>query len=197
MTKYIIYIALLLVLFGCSTAQKNVNKTHAENITSDQSSQKNIAANRYQFAHKMLPRMFFLKPKEILNAVNQQGSVVFETILNEMGGKETYNPSDIKTTHISENSDSFLLIKLPHPNTPPEAYYVAMTIINEQPRYFALEKLTPDFNNKPDEAVFCEWDKSGKHLNYGVINNGIPTKNDFMFFIRGAISGQLQPVIRD
>ena len=74
------------------------------------------------------------------------------------------------------------LVQMPSPEQPCEAYFVAAALLasstatqgwpaDARARVFTLESfhhaLYPDLPDARERGVFCEWDKSGEHRNFG------------------------------
>lgn len=189
MLKYI-FIVLLIFLSTVSNAQESTDVTSVEKqLSSDRH------RNRYFFVHKILPKLFFLSPEEAITRINQGDTEFIKNILNDLDSKSnqsSYRASDIEYTYIKKARNLFLLIKFPQPEVVTEAYYVALTIVSKEPRFFVLEKMKPSSSDAPDEAIFCEWDENGDHLNYGIGIRSIPTESDFMHLINGAVKGKFR-----
>jgi hypothetical protein len=191
MYRFILF-ALSIFLIACSVNDIKVKETTKDELGSGVILKKQQA--RYNFSHKILPGLFFSNPKKVINLINKQGNEYFKSIINKNGNPKAYDYSEIRTAKIEDNGREFLLINLPRPEATAEVYLIALVLENKEPRYFVLEKLEPDANNRPDEPVFCEWNKSGKHLNYGISMSGMPTHEDFMSVINAALSGQIHPL---
>lgn len=104
-------------------------------------------------------------------------------------GDPSFSISDVKVETIKISQFPTLLIIMPTPQFMAEAHMVGIVLrvdakdfvenkIQEKPsvEYFTLEK---GFNlDESERTVFCKWDESGSHLNFGTGPN--PTAGEFI-----------------
>ncbi|MFJ9456496.1 hypothetical protein ACIRST_15545 [Kitasatospora sp. NPDC101447] len=128
--------------------------------------------HHYQFAHRVLAGLARdLGPKMLAHEPDHGFSAGFASLWNDVGGRLPDGqqlPSDgLKAELITLGPHRLLVVVMPRPIAPAEAYYTAVV----QPggadhcRYFTLEHAMNPFTGEP-YTVLGEW-ANGSHLNLG------------------------------
>lgn len=140
---------------------------------------------RYIFAHISLKDFVFLRMEDFLN-IFKAGPHNMTRFLKDYWNyiKEKHpelaesdiqmhaHEFDVSLSKLS-NGQELLLVKLPKPVHYAEAYYAGI-LINPTPRYFTFELGQSIAQGNPDVYVVGEWDKDGKHKNYGGLTHMKP-----------------------
>jgi hypothetical protein len=123
--------------------------------------------------------------------------------LIEDGSIRHYTPSDFKITRHSFAGAPCIIVEMPHPQEPTEAYFVAivskiaeddliMWEVPDHPKpserhqkewslnYYTLERSSGYVQGR--KSTFCEWISNGRHLNHG--GGPEPTLDAFLPFLK-------------
>jgi hypothetical protein len=136
-----------------------------------------VRPHHYNFAHRIVPAIFFRDPGGFVSGLVCDGTARLRALWNRVG-EELKPPDRLPSTDLSCSGVStgaggtLLVIRMPPPSGVPEAYYIgawwvpAAAGVTEVARYFTLE-LGFDLRAGDRSTVFCEWVPGGHHNNMG------------------------------
>jgi hypothetical protein len=141
----------------------------------------------YGYVHKGLPAWFFANPKKMIESLIYNGADFLRTMWDDIGLLMLKMDGSIPTeaTGLEVHLDalqivprtSIVVIALPAPQYPLEAYFVGLIHRPAKRKWFGLFGETPSFSryitleygldqNQRPTAFLCEWNKE-THSNYG------------------------------
>lgn len=184
MTKFVIFQLMILsfafTISAFAEGQKNPVKT----------------PHHYVLAHVALRQICMANPVSFFRVMASQNRDKFmEDVWQRVRkncddkGNPSFSIEDVKVGTTKIGDFPIIIIAMPIPQFMAEAYMVGIVLkvnvkdfienkIPEKPvaEYFTLEK---GFNlDDSDRTVFCKWDETGNHLNYGTGPN--PTSAEFI-----------------
>jgi hypothetical protein len=129
----------------------------------------------YEFAHEVLPRVFFRSPAAFVTALAKSGDQHLREMWGRLGerlpAEERTEPQGLRChTMPLGPGGALVIVALPEPTATPEAYFVAL-YHDATPRggtasrCFTLER-GADLDDTP-RTVFCEWTEDRRHHNMG------------------------------
>ncbi|MFQ5605678.1 MAG: hypothetical protein ACE5HS_20605 [bacterium] len=132
----------------------------------------------YQFAHKLLPRLFFSDPANMKIVLDLGGldfiKSIWDKFGSEFGDTERIGSENLDLIVRNPQDKVFIyVIKFPPPKDLAEAYFSAMVFDGENQSYMTLE-----YSYFFTGTVLGAWTKDGSHLNYGSGPN--PTVGEFV-----------------
>lgn len=179
----------------------------------DNSNQDRWSPHHYAFAHKALLDVsvhlmgdifsFFTDcPTAVLNS-RLEALLEATDMLIEDGSVRHYTPSDFKITKHSFGNTPCIIVEMPPPEEPTEAYFVAIVSKVEEAdlmhweepphaklgsgrqkewtfNYYTLERYSGYVKGR--KSMFGEWDSNGRHLNHG--GGPDPTLEAFLPFLQ-------------
>lgn len=136
----------------------------------------------YQWAHQFLPALLFRgKPPlqrmaedpeiDWTRWLQAQWSARFLPVAEGRGAPKPEDPFYRVTDLICEQGRvadwGCLLITMPPPSRPPNAYFGAVLFRGDDTRYFTLERSDAADGADEPSRYLCGWDESQTHLNFG------------------------------
>jgi len=184
MTKLVIFQIITLFFFFSVLAFAEAPKTPTK------------TPHHYVLAHVALRQICMANPVRFFSIMDSQNRDKFlEDVWQQVRkncdkeGEPSFSVKDVKVETTRINEFPTIIITMPLPQFMAEAHMIGIVLrvnvkdfvenkIPEKPvaEYFTLEK---GFNlDESERTVFCKWDETGKHLNYGTGPNANPT--DFL-----------------
>ena len=125
-----------------------------------------------EFVHTALREAFFADPQGVLIALTKRGEQPLIELWDKISmamephGGERHRASDLGVDLINVSHDvACVLVTLPKPTEPAEAYFVALIANAASFRYLTLEKPTILASGAdPEQGHLCEWTAEGMHL---------------------------------
>lgn len=139
-----------------------------------------MPTHHYAFAHTILPAFVNAYPADFFALMpSSQRESVLEFLWRETESQAgplpaEFNSRSIKVTCGAIDGLAAVLLELPNPLAPAEAFYIALVSLNGLPSYDApgdadLRYITLELGRNLDgspRTVLCEW-RHGVHFNYG------------------------------
>jgi hypothetical protein len=131
--------------------------------------------------------MFFEDPEQVTNSLKSEGTEYLKGLwINEAKGDQA-SSNQINYKKI-ESETNLYIVTAPKPVDITDAYFIALTVKDEKPRYFTVEK-TISYQNSGD-ALLCEWTQEGVHRNFGLSTSN-PTIENFADIVKQILDKDL------
>ncbi len=177
MSQIFLIFTLLVSIAGCtySSGPNDLGRNHSKpsSIPSYIDKLTSSRKSHYFYAHILLRNLFFSNPQYFIEKIHTEKEGYLRRILNDLQKHEfkKINPNKIHVEKIiNKKNNKLYIIDLPEPKRATEAYYIVLSLKENKPRFFTLEKTT-DIKKTGIKAVICEWKfENGQisHENYGI-----------------------------
>ncbi|MBI5366331.1 MAG: hypothetical protein HZA54_04785 [Planctomycetes bacterium] len=145
--------------------------------------------HHYVFAHQALPQAVFgpdaTRVRAALSGDAPEEIVRFVwNLVAKRLHPENRLPADDLAAEVVERSgrDALVLVHLPTPVSPPEAWFCAVVYRGDAAHYVTLEQ------SVLTATMLCGWGKDGTHENYG--SGCAPTPEAFVAAVKRRVGGQ-------
>ncbi len=139
----------------------------------------------YVYAHRAIPGNLFSDKERALKIFDTRGQDLAEFVWMRVGkdaeekGEKRIPKDGLQFSKESVGGAQLYVIKLPPPEAPTEAYFVAIAVKNGKVSYYTLERtICMSGSCREDPTVLGGWTEERKHLNFGP--GPKPTKEDFI-----------------
>ena len=145
----------------------------------------------YAYAHQVLPMLFFKRPAEFYEAIQQDGERFLLATWNQVGD-DVADPTPVDSRQLNlqkreGDGREIFIVTFPTPQGVPEAYFAAMVYVKGVPsHYMTLERGVDPFTGQAT-TVLGEWTSDHRHENFG--DGPTPTVDEFVRAVGELVAG--------